>query len=265
MPGGLQHAAEEDPVRPLLMLLLLALPLHPAEGSSPGPSPPGFRPAKPEGAPAFAKPASAGGGRSAPSRESREGTGGRKSQRAAFPIPSPGGGGRSGGLKPEGARPLGEVARIRRVIDGDTAVTGEGVRVRYLGIDAPEVHHPRKPPGCLGREAAAYHRRLVQGREVLLLRDARDLDRYGRRLRYVHLLDGAGRPGLFVNAHLVREGWARAWLYRSDRAERGRILAAEAEARREGKGIWGAVCRGATGRGTPSRRASAPASPGAPD
>ncbi|MBI3026292.1 MAG: thermonuclease family protein [Candidatus Tectomicrobia bacterium] len=159
----------------------------------------------------------------------------------------------------------GEVARVRRVIDGDTVVTGEGLRVRYLGIDAPEVHHPRKPPGCLGPEAAALNRRLVEGRAVLLVRDARDTDRYGRRLRYVHLLDGAGRPALFVNAHLVRLGLARAWLYRSDQGERARILAAEAEAKRRERGIWGAACRGARAGPRPSRRASARAAPSAPD
>jgi len=158
----------------------------------------------------------------------------------------------------------GEVARVRRVVDGDTVVTGEGLRVRYLGIDAPEVHHPRKPPGCLGREAAALNRRLVEGQAVLLVRDARDADRYGRKLRYVHLLDGAGRPALFVNAHLVRLGLARAWLYPADRGERGPILAAEAEAKRLERGIWGAACR-ATGGGRLSRRASARAALGAPD
>ncbi|MEK6709242.1 MAG: thermonuclease family protein [Nitrospinota bacterium] len=163
---------------------------------------------------------------------------------------------------PARAEGPGELARILRVIDGDTVVTADGRRVRYLGIDAPEVHHPRRPPGCLGAEAAALNRRLVEGRAVRLERDLRDVDRYGRLLRYVHLLDEAGRPSLFVNGQLVRLGLARALLYRGDVKERASILAAEAEAKRHQRGIWGAACgKGSLSgarAGTPSRRASAP-------
>ncbi len=132
-----------------------------------------------------------------------------------------------------------EVVRIRRAIDGDTVVTEAGARVRYIGIDAPETRHPRRPPECLGQEAAALNRALVEGERVMLVRDVSDRDRYGRLLRYVYLLDAEGRPARLVNAELVARGLARARFYPPDTGERERILAAQERAIREKRGIWG--------------------------
>jgi micrococcal nuclease len=80
-----------------------------------------------------------------------------------------------------------ETVRVHRVIDGDTIVINQNIRVRYIGIDTPETHHPRRPVECLGKEATEANKELVEGKFVILERDSRDLDRYGRWLRYVFL------------------------------------------------------------------------------
>ena len=59
---------------------------------------------------------------------------------------------------------------------------------------------------CFGKRASAANHRLVDGREVRLVADAEARDRYGRLLAYVYR---AG-DGLFVNAALVRGGYATA-------------------------------------------------------
>jgi len=97
-------------------------------------------------------------------------------------------------------------ALVTRVVDGDTIVVIVGAvseRVRYIGVNAPELHHPRlgEEPG--GREAAAVNRALVQGKHVRLEMDVRTRDRYGRLLAYVWVGD------VMVNAELVRRGYAQ--------------------------------------------------------
>ncbi|MEE9274038.1 MAG: thermonuclease family protein [bacterium] len=134
--------------------------------------------------------------------------------------------------------PRGEIARIRRVIDGDTVVRETGARVRYIGVDTPEIKHPRRPVECLGKEASALNRKLVEGKRVLLVRDVSRVDRYGRQLRYVYLLDREGRPSTLVNEELVRRGLARVRFYPPDVRERPRIRAAQRRARRARRGIW---------------------------
>src|SRR5438093_5837945 len=81
-------------------------------------------------------------------------------------------------------------ATVVRVVDGDTIYVDLGSRpekVRYIGIDTPEIGPPirRLQPG--GREAAEVNRTLVEGKRVRLELDARERDRYGRLLAYVYV------------------------------------------------------------------------------
>ncbi len=129
--------------------------------------------------------------------------------------------------------------RVVHVVDGDTIdvqVGGRRVRVRYIGINAPESADPRRSVECFGREAAAKNKELVDGKIVRLERDVSETDRYGRLLRYVYVGD------LFVNAELVRLGYAQAVTYPPDVKYQELFLALEREARAAGRGLWGA-CR----------------------
>jgi endonuclease YncB( thermonuclease family) len=57
---------------------------------------------------------------------------------------------------------------VERVIDGDTLVMEKGERVRLIGVDTPETKHPRKPVEHFGKEAAAFTKRMVEGKRVRL-------------------------------------------------------------------------------------------------
>jgi len=101
-----------------------------------------------------------------------------------------------------------DAARVVRVVDGDTVVVrtgGHDERVRYIGVDTPESVKPGTPVQCFAKAASAENRRLVEGQEVRLVGDAEARDRYGRMLAYVY----RKRDGLFVNAELVRRGYAK--------------------------------------------------------
>jgi micrococcal nuclease len=131
---------------------------------------------------------------------------------------------------------------VVRVIDGDTIRvrldSPAGSRtVRYIGVDTPETHKPGTPVQCYGPAASAFNSRLLAGRRVELRTDAESRDRYGRLLAYVYR-----RPdGLFVNAELVRRGFATILTIPPNVAHAGEFLRLQRGAREAGRGLW-SVC-----------------------
>ncbi len=119
-----------------------------------------------------------------------------------------------------------------RVTDGDTIrvrlASGREERVRYIGIDAPE------RGDCFSARATAFNAELVAGGEVRLERDADERDRYGRLLAYVYADD------TFVNAELVRRGYAQPLTVPPNVRHEDRFRRLARDARRAGSGLWSA-------------------------
>jgi micrococcal nuclease len=135
-----------------------------------------------------------------------------------------------------------QTARVVRVVDGDTIVVrlgGADERVRYIGVDTPETVKPRTPVQCFGKKASAENHRLVEGRRVRLVPDVEARDRYGRMLAYVY----RASDGLFVNAELVRRGYATPMTIAPNVRYADRFTAWSRKARRAGRGLWGACER----------------------
>ena len=128
---------------------------------------------------------------------------------------------------------------VTHVIDGDTMeiVVEQGkppVKVRLLGIDAPEAEGPARP---LGLTSAAYTRARAEGKQVTLRLDElqRDHDKYGRLLAYVYLPNNE-----LLNESLTRDGMA--FSHRRLRCDLSSQLdAAENEARKAKRGLWKTV------------------------
>jgi len=133
------------------------------------------------------------------------------------------------------ARTLPEVGVVVKVFDGDTVLLHSGERIRYLGIDAPEVAHDRRPADCYGYEAKERNARWVLGKKIRLEYEGEPRDSYGRLMAYVFLTDGR-----LINAELVREGCA--WVFRKDISPRmfERLLSAQRDALAYRRGMWGA-------------------------
>lgn len=129
-------------------------------------------------------------------------------------------------------------ARVEAAVDGDTVRLATGERVRYIGIDAPELAGEHGPDHAYAREALERNRQLVEGRTVQLERDVDDQDRFGRLLRYVWV-DGA-----LVQERLIREGLAYALVIPPNTRYGQRLEQAQAEARAEGRGVWSDWPRG---------------------
>jgi micrococcal nuclease len=135
----------------------------------------------------------------------------------------------------EGPKPNGELhVTVKRVVDGDTFETGDGEKVRMIGVDTPESVKPNHPVEPYGKEASAYTKQLLTGKKVLLRFDVEPRDKYGRLLAYVYLPDGT-----FVNEKLVREGYARILTIPPNVRHAELFLQAEREARAQNRGLWG--------------------------
>jgi len=124
---------------------------------------------------------------------------------------------------------------VVRVVDGDTIyvqLRDRVEKIRYIGVNTPEIHHPTKGEEPGGREAAAVNRRLVGGRPVRLELDVRTRDRYGRLLAYVWVGD------TMVNAELVRQGYAQVMTVPPNVRYQDLFVKLQREAREANRGLW---------------------------
>jgi len=136
---------------------------------------------------------------------------------------------------------------VTKVIDGDTIELESKERVRLIGIDTPEARYSRKlerdarrtKSNCeaimvMGKRATAFTRSLVEGKRVRLEFDVEKKDRYNRLLAYVYLPDGR-----FLNAELVREGYAQIYTFVPNVKYAELFRELQEEARENKRGFWG--------------------------
>lgn len=134
--------------------------------------------------------------------------------------------------------------RIERVVDGDTVILSTIGRARLIGVNTPETVSPAQrqrgePPQCYGPEASAQTKKLLPaGTAVGVEYDVDPTDRFGRTLIYLYRGDD------FINADLVRDGYARAKAYKPNIRYKSTFDGLEAEAKAKGKGLWGSCSSG---------------------
>jgi micrococcal nuclease len=128
-------------------------------------------------------------------------------------------------------------ARVAKVIDGDTIVLEGGEKVRYLGINAPEIRRwegnqwiPKKQ--ICGEEAMSYNQKLVEGKRVRLEYDQEKRDDYNRILAYVW------EDGVLINGELLRNGLALVDVRSPNRKHQKMFFDFQQEARDFHRGIW---------------------------
>lgn len=128
--------------------------------------------------------------------------------------------------------------RVTKVVDGDTFWiddgTERGLKVRLIGVDAPETRRSaRKEIGHYGEEAKKYVAQLLIDKDVRLEYDVSPKDRYGRTLAYVYLRDGT-----FLNALLIKEGYATVLTVPPNVQHADDFVKYQREARSNSKGLW---------------------------
>jgi micrococcal nuclease len=128
---------------------------------------------------------------------------------------------------------LPQAALVVQVVDGDTLVLAGGLKVRVLGIDAPELERDGHPADFLAHKAKAALTELTLNRSVSLSYDRLRYDHYGRLLAYLFLPDQT-----LVNAELVRRGMARVYLIAPNLLYQKDLLTAQQEAIETQRGVW---------------------------
>lgn len=115
---------------------------------------------------------------------------------------------------------------VKKVIDGDTIELENGIKVRYIGINAPEEGQ------SFYEEAKILNSLLVENKNVSLEYDVQKYDQNGRLLAYVFLDD------LFINLQIVKEGMAFVYIVTPNSKYSAEFMKAQKEAQEKGLGLW---------------------------
>jgi micrococcal nuclease len=119
------------------------------------------------------------------------------------------------------------------VFDGDTILLKRGPRVRYLGIDAPEIQRNGQESDFMAFAAGKYNKALVLNRKVRLEFDSQKRDSYKRLLAYVYT-----EKGEMVNALLLEKGLAHVMAHPPNLKHFALLVSCQRQAMTEGRGIW---------------------------
>ncbi len=129
--------------------------------------------------------------------------------------------------------------QVTKFDDGDTIIVsmeGKLEKIRFIGVDTPETHDPRKPIQCFGKAASAHTKEIIGENRVRLEADPTNSnrDRYGRLLRYVYLPDGT-----LVNKKIIADGYGFA-LVAFPFTKMEEFKQAQKDARENDRGLWSA-------------------------
>ena len=127
---------------------------------------------------------------------------------------------------------------VVKVVDGDTFWTDDGnergLKIRLIGVDAPESRNTgKKKIGYYGQESKLFLTKMLSGKKVRLVYDVGKKDQYDRELAYVYLENGT-----FVNAALVKEGYAMVMTVPPNVKYAALFVKLERQARNRNKGLW---------------------------
>ncbi|MAT59824.1 MAG: hypothetical protein CMF23_17760 [Ignavibacteriae bacterium] len=129
-------------------------------------------------------------------------------------------------------------AKVARIIDGDTFVLSDSQRVRMLGIDTPELERNGKSAEPFSDSAKALTKQLIDGKTIKLTFEGKSFDFFGRLLAYVWLTDTNGKDSLFIQAELLKKGYARISYYNKDKRYYHIFYNLRRTAMKNNLGIW---------------------------
>ena len=144
---------------------------------------------------------------------------------------------------PHQSKALSAPILVKNVIDGDTIELVSGVKVRYIGVDSPEMHRKIgsrwvKVTEPYAKEAYEFNRRLVEGKRIRLGLDIEAHDRYGRMLAYVYTEDRSTGSLKLINAEILKAGLARLMLLPPNLHYSELFHVLEEEAQLQKRGLW---------------------------
>jgi micrococcal nuclease len=130
-----------------------------------------------------------------------------------------------------------EEVKLVRVIDGDTFVITPNVRVRLIGINAPEMDKNGKPEPYAVKAKSTASQKLTNATKIRLETDGSKYDKYNRRLALVYVK--SGNKEILLNEYLIEQGLAtfESQYYYSEKMKT-KFKAAERKAKMNRKNLW---------------------------
>jgi micrococcal nuclease len=127
--------------------------------------------------------------------------------------------------------------KVAQVIDGDTVILANNQKVRYIGLDTPELTERTSTgfeyaPKPFAEEAREFNRSLVEGKVVRLEFDVVKKDKYGRLLAYCFVDDK------LVNAEILKNGLGMLYTMAPNVKYVEVLVRAQEQARAEELNLW---------------------------
>lgn len=127
-----------------------------------------------------------------------------------------------------------EQVSVSHVYDGDTVKLQDGRKVRFIGINTPEIAREEKPGQPLALEAKEFLQTTIAKSDKLGLIYGQDRkDRYGRVLAHLYTADGRN-----IEQMLLAQGLAAAIAVPPNTTMLDCYLLTESRARKAGRGLW---------------------------
>ena len=125
-------------------------------------------------------------------------------------------------------------ARVSYINDGDTFELNDGRRVRFIGINAPEIGRDGQPSEPYAQTAYKALKNLLQhSQDVILQYGHSKKDRYNRILAHVFLADGTN-----ISEWLLHQGLALRIAIPPNLWGQDCYARAEQQAREQKRGLW---------------------------
>lgn len=122
---------------------------------------------------------------------------------------------------------------VKKVYDGDTILLSNGNKVRFLGVNTPEVEGRHKSAQAGGEEAKQWLINKLTNTKVRLETDVEKKDKYGRLLAHVFT-----EAKEHLNLQLVEKGLATVNIYPSSIKYTDELIKAGQQAERNKLGVW---------------------------
>jgi endonuclease YncB( thermonuclease family) len=134
----------------------------------------------------------------------------------------------------------GGLYRVRKVMDGNTVILENGLKVRYQGVDTPATGHFVKDAAPMAADATARNIQLVLDKRVRL-RLAKDPFCYDHLMARLYVLpdEQSSGPELDVASVLIKEGLGKANYFMLTPQEVEALKVLEAQAKANKAGLWG--------------------------
>lgn len=127
-----------------------------------------------------------------------------------------------------------ELYKVKKVIDGDTLILKNEEKVRFVGINTPELGHGKFRDEPLANQARKFVKSKIEGKFIQLKRAEEKKDRHGRWLAHVYTKEGAN-----IQVQVLERGLGFAVAVGDNLGYLDEYLIAERKARAAKKGVWG--------------------------